>query len=335
MAKQAQCARRETKPNRGGGNIARKASRRESASAASVGIAGLGIMGGAFAGHLLAAGFKVSGFDVVPNRLAALGKRGGQPARSCRELAATSDIIITSLPSVAAVEEAYFGRDGIAAGARRGAIVIEASTLPLALKQRCHDGLAPHGTTVLDCPVSGTGAQAAVKDLVIYASGEPKAIAHCKPVFDAYSRATVDAGAFGNGSKLKYLANLLVTIHNLSAAEALVLGLKAGLTPELMAKGLYDSAGTSRMLQVRGPMMLEDRYLPATMKIDLYQKDIDIIEAFARELKCPTPLFSASLLFYQQALADGRGKQDTAAICAVLKKLAGLPVRQRKAGKRG
>jgi len=288
-------------------------------------------MGGAFARHLLAAGFDVIGFDIAPGPRARFRRLGGRLVRSCREVAQQCGIVITSLPSVHAVEQVFLGRDGIAAGTRRSGIVIEASTLPLALKERCRMALEKHGVTVLDCPVSGTGAQAAVKDLVIYASGPAAAIRRCRPVLAAFSRAVVDAGAFGNGSKLKFLANLLVTIHNLSAAEALVLGLKAGLPPKLMEQALYDSAGTSRMLQVRGPLILTDRYLPATMKIDLYHKDIDIIAAFARAMKCPTPLFSASLPFYRRALAEGRGKQDTAAIAAVLKKQAGVKPASRKA----
>jgi 3-hydroxyisobutyrate dehydrogenase-like beta-hydroxyacid dehydrogenase len=135
-------------------------------------------------------------------------------------------------------------------------------------------------------------------------------------------------GAFGNGSRLKYVANLLVTIHNLAAAEAIVMGLKSGLDLNLLYKVIRDGAGTSRMFEVRAPMMVADDYSQATMKLDVYQKDIDIISGFAAGLHCPTPLFEASKAFYSAALAQGRDKEDTAAICAVLEQMAGVSRRK-------
>ncbi len=281
-------------------------------------------MGGAFARHLLAAGFSVSGFDVAAARRRELAARRGRVARSCAEVAGAVRIIITSLPSPAAIERAYFGKDGIIEGAAPGTVIIEASTMPIELKERCRKRLARAGITMLDCPISGTGAQAAAKDIAVYASGDRRAFNRCRKVFDGFARATYYCGEFGVGSRLKFVANLLVTIHNLSAAEAMVLAEKSGLDPGMVYQVIRDGAGTSRMFEVRGPMMVRGRYLPATMKSDVYQKDIDIIHAFARRLRCPTPLFNRSLEFYTAALREGRAKQDTAAIHAVLRKRAGL-----------
>lgn len=293
-------------------------------SGAPIGVVGLGIMGGAFAGHLLAAGYPVTGYDVAPARRREHESRGGRAARSCAEVARAARIVISSLPSPAAMEQAFFGKDGIAAGAGRGTIVIEASTMPLELKERCRRRFARAGIEMLDCPISGTGAQAAAKDIAVYASGERRAFNRCREVFDGFARSTYYCGEFGIGSKLKFIANLLVTIHNLSTAEAMVMGEKAGLDLNLVYRVIRDGAGTSRMFEVRGPMMVNGRYLPATMKADVYQKDIDIIHAFARRLKCPTPLFDRSLEIYTAALRQGRAKQDTAAIHAVLRKRARL-----------
>lgn len=281
-------------------------------------------MGGAFARHLLAAGFSVTGFDVAAARRRELAARRGRVARSCAEVAGAVRIIITSLPSPAAIERAYFGKDGIIEGAAPGTVIIEASTMPIELKERCRKRLARAGITMLDCPISGTGAQAAAKDIAVYASGDRRAFNRCRKVFDGFARATYYCGEFGVGSRLKFVANLLVTIHNLSAAEAMVLAEKSGLDPGMVYQVIRDGAGTSRMFEVRGPMMVRGRYLPATMKSDVYQKDIDIIHAFARRLRCPTPLFNRSLEFYTAALREGRAKQDTAAIHAVLRKRAGL-----------
>ncbi len=287
--------------------------------AGHVGIVGLGIMGGAFAKHLLQARFDVVGYDVAATRRSALTKIGGIAAASSFEVAANSRILITSLPSLPAFEAALFGTDGVAAGARKGTIVIEASTLPIEVKEDARKRLAKTGVILLDCPISGTGAQAAAKDIVIYASGDQQACARCKPVFAGFARNSYYCGVFGTGSQLKFIANLLVTIHNLSTAEAFVLAERAGVDARLMYQVIKDGAGTSRMFEVRGPLMIEQSYLPATMKIDVYQKDIAIIKAFAAKLKCPTPLFSLSKRYYDKAFAGGFDKHDTAAVHAVLK----------------
>ena len=134
---------------------------------------------------------------------------------------------------------------------------------------------------------------------------------------------------------MKFLANLLVAIHNVSAAEALVLGMKAGLDPTTMVTVLGDGAGSSRMLQIRGPMMARNDYRDATMKVGVWQKDMRIITEFARELDCPTPLFAATSAIYNAAMAQGFAEADTAAVCAVLENWANtrrrrpLPARRR------
>ena len=293
-------------------------------SKGTVGQIGLGIMGGAFARHLLATGFNVVGYDVAPAAVRAFTRAGGRAAQSCAEVAARTRILITSLPSPAAMEEAYFGKQGIAEGARPGTIVIEASTMTLELKESLRRRLARRRVVLLDCPISGTGAQAAAKDIAIYASGARRAFNRCRRVFDGFARSTYYCGEFGIGSKLKFVANLLVTIHNLSAAEAMVVGEKAGVDLGLLYRVISDGAGASRMFQVRGPMMVRGRYLPAHMKSKIYQKDIDIIRAFVRRLKCPTPLFDGSIPYYTAALRQGFGMEDTAAIHSVLRKRAGL-----------
>jgi 3-hydroxyisobutyrate dehydrogenase-like beta-hydroxyacid dehydrogenase len=175
---------------------------------------------------------------------------------------------------------------------------------------------------MLDCPVSGTGAQAKVKDLVIYASGERAAIRRLRPLFAGFSRAAHDLGAFGNGSRMKFVANLLVAINNVASAEAMVLGLKAGLDAKTVFEMVRSGAGNSRVFELRAPMMVNDSYDDPTMKISIWQKDMAVIGAFARELHCPTPMFDASAPIYERAMRSGHGEQDTAAVCAVLEAMA-------------
>ena len=281
----------------------------------AVGVIGLGIMGSAMSMNLVRAGFSVHGFDIAPAQRKALEKEGGSAATSASEVARNAEVLITSLPSSEALHAVAQEIDG-------KCIVVETSTLPIDDKLEARDTLAQKGATLLDCPLSGTGAQARNKDLSVYASGDEAAYRKVVPVLEGFARSHYFLGEFGNGSKMKFVANLLVAIHNVSAAEAFVLGMKAGLTPEMIFKVAGDGAGTSRMFQVRGPQMVEGRYDEATMKVEVWQKDMKIIGEFATKLGVPTPLFNASAAVYTAAMAQGFAKQDTAAVCAVLEAMA-------------
>ncbi|HVA94317.1 MAG TPA: NAD(P)-dependent oxidoreductase [Candidatus Dormibacteraeota bacterium] len=293
----------------------------------AVGMIGLGIMGSAMSSSLLRAGYKVLGYDLAPQRLRDHRKAGGAVARSCRDVAKACDIIITSLPSSAALLDTAAE---LAKASRAHQIVIETSTLPIAVKEEARKLLAKRGTIFLDCTLSGTGAQARNKDLVVYASGDRKACLRVAPVLEGFSRAHYYVGAFGAGSKMKYVANLLVAIHNVAAAEAMVLAMKSGLDPAMVYQVIADGAGSSRMLQVRGPMMVKGDYSDATMKMQVWQKDMTIIGDYARKIDCPTPLFSASAPIYTAAMAMGRGAEDTGVVCAVLERMANNPRQSKK-----
>jgi 3-hydroxyisobutyrate dehydrogenase-like beta-hydroxyacid dehydrogenase len=220
-------------------------------------------------------------------------------------------------------------------GPRHGPrIVIETSTLPIAVKEEARRRMAAAGTILLDCPLSGTGAQARAGDVIVYASGLRRAYRTVTPVMEAFARAHYYIGPFGAGSKMKFVANLLVAIHNVAAAEAMVLAMKAGLDPAMTLKVIADGAGSSRMLQVRGPMMVRGDYSEAMITLSVWAKDMTIIGDFARELDCPTPLFAASAPIYNAAMAMGLGKEDTGAVCAVLEKMAGNPRSRRKRARR-
>lgn len=279
----------------------------------SVGILGLGIMGSAMAANLMRAGFTVVGYDPDPACARRHRRAGGIAAGSVEEVAAAAAILISSLPSAKALEltsKAITGKK----------IIVETSTLPIAVKEAARKRLSAAGAALLDCPLSGTGAQARTGDLVVYASGSQAAFRKTIPVLKGFSRGHYFLGKFGNGSRMKFAANLLVAIHNVSAAEAVVLARNAGLNAALAVKVLGDGAGASRMLQVRGPMMAKRSYRDATMKVEVWQKDMKIIGAFARALRSPTPLFSATKGVYNAAMAQGHARHDTAAVCAVLEK---------------
>ena len=285
----------------------------------TVGMIGLGIMGSAMSGNLVKSGFQVVGYDVLAERTRALEQQGGLAAEDCQNVAARATSIITSLPSAdALIETAKL----LASTAQKNTVVIETSTLPIAVKEQARQYLAIRSVTLLDCPLSGTGAQARLKDLIAYVSGDQNAYNRTTEIMDGFARAQDYVGEFGAGSKMKFVANLLVAIHNVAAAEAMVLAMKAGLDPAMVLKVVAEGAGGSRMLQVRGPMMVTGDYSDATMKVEIWQKDMPIIGEFARQLECPTPLFLTSASIYTAAMAMGRRTEDTAAVCAVLERMA-------------
>lgn len=287
----------------------------------SIGIVGLGIMGGAMARNMAERGWHVLGFDTDPSRAAALEAAGGVACDSVAAVAAGTETILLSLPSAKAV---HASAAAIAGAGLPRRVVIEASTLALADKLAFRDTLEAAGHVPLDCPISGTGAQAAARDLVIYASGDRAAIDALRPCWADFTRAVHDVGAFGNGTRMKLVANLLVAIHNVASAEAMVLGMKAGLDSHQVVQLVAAGAGNSRVFELRAPMMADGNWQPATMKIDIWQKDMELIGKFAAELGAPTPTFSATLPIYAAATAQGHGPDDTAAVCAVLEGMAAI-----------
>jgi 3-hydroxyisobutyrate dehydrogenase/glyoxylate/succinic semialdehyde reductase len=282
----------------------------------TVGIVGLGIMGGAIARNLVDRGWRVLGFDVDTDRRTELGREGVAIAQGVAEIVSQSPIIMTSLPTPEAVESVAHA---IAASGQSPRIVVELSTLSLADKLHFEAILTKAGHVPLDCPLSGTGAQAKLRDLVVYASGDSEAIAKCAALFADFAKQSADLGRFGNGSRMKFIANHLVAINNVATAEAMVLAERAGLDPKAVVELVGPGAGGSRMFQMRAPMMVDRVYQPATMRVSTWKKDMAIIAAFADDVGCATPLFTLTQGVYAQALAMGLGDQDTASVFEVLK----------------
>jgi putative dehydrogenase len=287
---------------------------------AVVGVVGLGIMGGAMARSLVTAGWHVFGFDTDHHRQMELIPDGIQVVGSIGELGQKVDTIITSLPTPGAVHSTMVP---LAAATTRKTI-IETSTLSLEDKLSVKKAMDNARHIVLDCPISGTGAQALTRDLVVYASGDSDTIVALRPLFLAFARRVYDTGEFGNGSRMKIVANLLVAIHNVAAAEAMVLATKSGLDLRKVVELISAGAGTSRVFEQRAPLMAAGHYEPATMKLSVWQKDLGIISEFARDINSPVPLFTATLPLYAAAIENGHQDYDTASVCTVLEYMAGI-----------
>jgi len=296
-------------------------------SKGTVGVIGLGIMGGAFAKNLAAAGWRVVGYDISAKARKTAERAGVEIAGNAADVAAAVPTVITTLPKPQALIETV--RTIVAAKLKRK-VIVEMSTFAISDKEQAERIAAKAGHVMLDTPVSGTGSQARARDLVFYASGDSAAIKRLRPMFEAFGRHVYDVGAFGNGCKIKYVANLLVAIHNVASAEAMVLGMKAGLPPQLIFDLVKAGAGNSRVFELRAPMMVKGNYKDVTMKIDVWDKDMRVIGGYARKIKVPTPMFDATKPLYIKAMKSGYGAQDTAAVCAVLEKMAKVKRGKRK-----
>jgi putative dehydrogenase len=288
----------------------------------TVGIVGLGIMGGAIARNLVERGWRVIGFDIDAARKVELALANVIIAADVGQVVRDAPIIMTSLPSPAAAADVA---QMIAKSGQSPRIIVELSTLTLADKLRFEAILKKAGHTALDCPLSGTGAQAKNRDLVVYASGDSDAIAKCMGLFTDFAKQSADLGKYGNGSRMKFVANHLVAIHNVATAEAMILAERAGLDPKMVVDMVGPGAGGSRMFQMRAPMMVEGVYEPATMKVSTWKKDMAIIAEFADDVGCATPLFTLTQPVYTEAMAMGLGDQDTASVFEVLKKTIVTP----------
>jgi 3-hydroxyisobutyrate dehydrogenase-like beta-hydroxyacid dehydrogenase len=281
--------------------------------------------------NLVKAGFTVFGYDPVTKARNKLAKAGGTACASATEVARQARLLVLSLPNEEALDEVC---DALLAAGSKKLIAAETSTLPEAAKLRAREKLAQHGITLLDCPLSGTGAQAVNRDLSVYASGDPGAIKAFAPVFDGFARVRYDVGGFGNGTRMKLVANLLVAIHNISTAEAILMGARSGLDPALVVKVVADGAGGSRMLQVRGPMMVDRSWDQATMKVSTWQKDMRLINDMLQKTDTAAPLFATCMPIYNAAMALGHGGDDTAAVYSVLEHMMGgapAPRKKRRA----
>ena len=285
-----------------------------------IGVIGLGNIGSSIAIHLAKNGFEVVGFDVRPEPNQQLAVDGGKALASPAEVVKVADVVISSLPSAAALE-AVLGEITPHIG---GKVLIETSTLGLDTKDDAYKAIRAAGGQIVDCPLSGTAMQAKKGDVVAYASADEGVVKGIQDVLDGFNRKTYDLGEYGMGSKMKYIANLLVAVHNVSTAEALVLAQKAGLDINRAIEVVSDGAGGSRMLEVRGPMMANGSYGEPGMNVGVFMKDVALIGDYARKLGAPTPLLNSTTPIYTAALAHGWANSDTASVYAILADMANL-----------
>ena len=288
-----------------------------------IAIVGVGLLGSAVASRLLEGGFEVIGYDTRPDQLARLRSRGLEAAASLKDVAAGTDAVFTILPSPESVEAAILGGSGLLGLLPRSAPVIQMSTISPTLTRRLAEAATAAGIGFLDAPMSGTSAMVERGDCTIFAGGDPALVDACRPVFSAIAKRTTHVGPAGSASLAKLATNLLVGLNTAALAEALVLGTKGGLDPRALLGILRDSAAASKMVDVRGPLMVDHRFEPQ-MKLDLFLKDFRLMLEEGQRLGVPLPLTSLTQQLCLATASAGRGGEDLAALITTLERMAGL-----------
>ena len=279
-----------------------------------VGLIGLGKMGLPIARNLMERGFEVIGYrrHPSPELVLAGGVLGSSPA----DVAAQADILLSILPDAQAVDDVVAdSAHGTLSTLRPGTVHIEMSTIDVQAKRIIRDRVRQHGGDLLDCPISGSPGMVAPRLATTFVSGEQAAIDQVSAVLDAISGRWVYAGAFGAGTHLKYITNMLVAVHTVATAEAMVLARRSGLDLDVVQRSIDDSIGASAIWKQRGPMMQQRTWpTPAPGPIDTLHAILDQIEIHAGSLDADAPVFAAAKTVFDKAVADGWGQSDIASV---------------------
>jgi L-threonate 2-dehydrogenase len=277
-----------------------------------VGVIGLGKMGLPIATNLMERGFTVFGYrrSGSPELAAA----GGIVAGSAAEVAAQADVLLSIVPDAAAVEDVIGGPEGTLKSLRPGTIHIEMSTIDVPRKTRLRDEVQGAGGDLLDCPISGSPGMVAPRLATTFASGDAESVGAVSAVLDAVSGPWVYTGRFGAGAQLKYIANLLLAVHTVAAAEAMELARRSGLDLELVQKTLDTSIASSAIWTQRGPLMAERKWLPAPGPVRTLHPILEQIDDHAARTGLSAPVFAAAKEVFDKAVADGWGDLDIASV---------------------
>ncbi|MFL5437790.1 MAG: NAD(P)-dependent oxidoreductase [Myxococcales bacterium] len=293
--------------------------------AETIGVVGVGLLGSAVSSVLLEAGHPLVVHDLVAEKVDALVKRGARGARSAADVATNARVVFTVLPTLESVEEAI---GEVLSAATKETVIVQMSTISPDLAVRMDEAARSRGAALLDAPVSGTSAMVARRDCVITVGGDRSRFDSCRIILEELAKKVFHVGACGMGSYLKLVTNLVMGLNGVVLAEGLTLARRAGLDPAQTLEILRHGAAASKILEVRGPLMVEGRF-DAMMKVDLFLKDIRLMLEAGQSLHVPLPLASAMQQFYTAAYASGQAKDDLATVVRVYEAMAGLPPRGR------
>ncbi len=289
-----------------------------------VGLVGLGAMGMGVAKNIIGAGFELYACDVSDAALRKVRRMGAVATRTAAEIAPHVDVLMILVVNAEQTESVLFGENGAAQHLAKGSTVVASSTMPPAYAEKLGERLTEMGLRLVDAPVSGGAAGAAAGTMTIMAAGAPIAMRRVKPVFDAIASKVYKLGDTpGMGSKVKMINQLLAGVHIASSAEAMALGIRAGIDPETLYEVISNSAGSSWMFGNRVPHMLAGDYTP-TSAVEIFVKDLGIVLDSARAMKFPLPLTANAHQMFLAASAAGYGQEDDIAVIKIFERLAGI-----------
>jgi len=294
----------------------------------TIGFIGLGIMGGPMAGHLMKAGHKVVAYDVVPAAIERVVVMGAAAGASPKDVAAKAEVVISMVPDSPDVEKVYLGEDGVLAGAKSGTLLLDMSTISPVTAQKVAEEAAKKGCPMLDAPVSGGEVGAKEATLSIMVGGDPQVYEQAVAIFQLMGKPTY-CGVSGAGQTVKACNQIQVAMNFIGMAEALVLGAKAGVDPEIILKVLSAGYAQTRVMDVRGPRALKGDYAPG-FKARFHYKDLNIIRETARAYGASLPASALAHELFTAMMANGWGELDHSAVVKVIEKLsnAQVPVKE-------
>lgn len=292
-----------------------------------IGMIGIGQLGLPVATNLLRAGYRVVGFRRTDTE--AFIAAGGVALDSPAQVARDADMLLLCLPSEAAQQEVLAGPIGVLASIAPGKVVVDLGTYRREFKERQAQQLKEAGVRMLEAEVSGSPPMVAERRAALYIGGDPALFDECKPVLDAITTHHFHLGPVGAAVAMKVIANTLVAIHTLAAAEAINMGARAGFDPRLVADVIKQGAGSSAMFAIRAPLMAERRFTPALGSFDTLEKYLDLGAEMARQVGSANPLFDTAAGYFRQAIAQGRGSEDIAAVIELLQ-AASQPAKEAK-----
>jgi 3-hydroxyisobutyrate dehydrogenase len=288
---------------------------------------GLGAMGKPMAANIIKAGYSLKVFDVAKAVVEELVAQGAIAAASPGEAAAGCEFVFMSLPNAAIVDQVITAQNGILTGSHAGQIIIDLSSVTPGHTQKMAALAADKGVEYLDAPVSGGVAGAVAGTLTIMVGGEPAVLERCREILQVVGKKLYHVGPVGAGDTMKLVNNLLLGINMVGVAEALTLGVKAGLDPKAMLEVIGVSSGRSYALEAKVPNFVLPGNFESGFAIDLQYKDLEMATQTAKELGMPLLLTNLAQQVYETARASGLGRKDISAVITLLEELANVEVR--------
>ena len=296
-----------------------------------IGFIGLGAMGGPMAKNLVKKGFPLAVFDTVAEKTESLKSMGAEVAKSCREVAEKCPVVITILPASAHVKEAVLGKRGVGEGIHRGSVLIDMSTIDPMTTREIAEILGEKGAEMLDAPVARGVPAAVAGTLVIYVGGKKEVFDRSREILAAMGTDIYHVGGIGSGEVVKIVNNLMVAVTTCALAEAMVLGVKAGVNPDILFEALSSGSGNSFVLQNHYKNnVMKGKFEEGVFPVDYMLKDLDLALSTGNKLRIPLHFTALSAQQYILAGASGESKKYHPAVIRPLEKLAGVEVRAGK-----